>query len=54
MKMDRIALDLGMDMTMDALITRAEQLVKFEADALVDRSTQIYNLQRKVLACLWM
>lgn len=48
MKMDRISLDLGIDMTVDALIARAEQLVKLERDALADRSTQIYNLQRKV------
>lgn len=50
MKMDRISLDLGMDMTVDALIARAQQLVKLERDALADRSTQIYNLQRKVKA----
>ena len=48
MKMDRISLDLGMDMTVDALFARAQQLVKLERDALADRSTQIYNLQRKV------
>ena len=48
MKMDRISLDIGMDMTVDALIARAEQLVKLERDALADRSTQIYGLQRKV------
>lgn len=48
MKMDRISIDLGMDMTIDALIVRAEQLVKLEKDAIADRSTHIYNLQRKV------
>ena len=48
MKMDRISIDLGLDMTLDALITRAEQLIKLEADALADRSTHVYNLQRKV------
>ena len=48
MKMDRISIDLGVDMTIDALIARAEQLVKLEKDALADRSTHIYNLQRKV------
>nr|KAG5702123.1 hypothetical protein BaRGS_010389 [Batillaria attramentaria] len=46
--MDRISLDLGLDMTLDALISRAEQLCKLEADALADRSTHVYNLQRKV------
>ncbi|KAL3873318.1 hypothetical protein ACJMK2_036450 [Sinanodonta woodiana] len=48
MKMDRISVDLGFDMTVDALLSRAKQLVKLEADALADRSTHIYNLQRKV------
>lgn len=48
MKMDRISIDLGLDMTLDALISRAEQLMKLEADALADRSTHVYNLQRKV------
>ncbi|XP_025105886.1 coiled-coil domain-containing protein 170-like [Pomacea canaliculata] len=48
MKMDRISLDMGLDMTMDSLTARAEQLVRLEADALADRSTHVYNLQRKV------
>ena len=47
MKMDRISLDLGLDMTMDALIARAEQLVRLENDALAGRSSQVYSLQRK-------
>lgn len=48
MKMDRISIDLGLDMTIDALISRAEQLVKLEQNTIVDKSTHIYNLQRKV------
>ncbi|CAL1527506.1 unnamed protein product [Lymnaea stagnalis] len=48
MKMDRISLDLGLDLTMDALVARAEQLMKLEADALADKSTHVYNLQRKL------
>ncbi|KAL5009306.1 hypothetical protein ScPMuIL_014887 [Solemya velum] len=48
MKMDRIATDLGLDMTADALVSRAEQLVRHEASALSDKSTHVYNLQRKV------
>ena len=51
MKMDRISLDLGLDLTMDALVSRAEQLVKLEMDALADKSTHVYNLQRKVSHC---
>ncbi|KAK3799203.1 hypothetical protein RRG08_054331 [Elysia crispata] len=50
MKMDRISLDLGLDLTMDALVARAQQLVKLEMDALADKSTHVYNLQRKVKA----
>ncbi|KAH9514836.1 hypothetical protein Btru_023757 [Bulinus truncatus] len=50
MKMDRISLDLGLDLTMDALISRAEQLMKLEADALADKSSHVYSLQRKVKA----
>ena len=48
MKMDRISLDLGLDLTMDALVARAEQLVKLEAGTLAEKSTHVYNLQRKV------
>ena len=48
MKMDRISIDLGLDLTIDALISRAEQLVKLEQDTIADKSTHIYNLQRKV------
>lgn len=48
MKMDRISLDLGLDMTLDALVSRAEQLAKLEGDAVADRTTHVYNLQRKV------
>ncbi|CAG5130218.1 unnamed protein product [Candidula unifasciata] len=50
MKMDRISLDLGLDLTMDALIARAEQLMKLEADALANKSSHVYNLQRKLKA----
>ncbi|XP_013067200.2 coiled-coil domain-containing protein 170-like [Biomphalaria glabrata] len=50
MKMDRISLDLGLDLTMDALIARAEQLMKLEADALADKTSHVYNLQRKIKA----
>ncbi|XP_013406676.1 coiled-coil domain-containing protein 170 [Lingula anatina] len=48
MKMDRISSEIGFDMNGETLLTRAEQLVKLEADALADRSTHIYNLQRKI------
>lgn len=48
MKMDRISAEVGFDMNGDALIARAAQLAKLEADALADRNTHIYNLQRKI------
>ncbi|XP_069117841.1 coiled-coil domain-containing protein 170-like [Argopecten irradians] len=48
MKMERISVDLGLDMTIEALMARADQLVKMEKDALIDKSTHIYNLQRKI------
>ena len=48
LKMDRISCDIGYDLTIEAIIARAEQLVKMEADTIADKSTHIYNLQRKV------
>ena len=50
LKLDVIAGDIGFDLSMDAIIGRAEQLVKMEGDALSERQTHIYNLQRKVKA----
>lgn len=48
MKMNRISAEIGFDMTGEAILARAEQLAKLEADALADRNTHIYNLQRKI------
>ena len=48
MKMDRINAEVGYDMTGETLLARAAQLAKLEADALADRNTHIYNLQRKI------
>ncbi|KAF6021904.1 CCDC170 [Bugula neritina] len=48
MKMDRISAEVGFDMTGETLLARAAQLAKLEADALADRNTHIYNLQRKI------
>lgn len=50
MKMDRISLDLGLDLTMDALVARAEQLIKLETNCLAEKSSHVYNLQRKLKA----
>ncbi|KAI8484327.1 PREDICTED: coiled-coil domain-containing protein 170-like isoform X3 [Branchiostoma belcheri] len=48
MKLDEIALDVGFDLNGDALVARAQQLVNMEGDSLKDRTTHVYNLQRKV------
>ncbi|EDO48576.1 predicted protein [Nematostella vectensis] len=48
MKLDEIADDVGFDVNGEALVARAEQLVKLETDALDDRKTTIYNLQRRL------
>lgn len=50
MKMDQINFDVGLDMATEALMSRAEQLVRQESDALAGKSTHLYNLQRKVKA----
>ncbi len=48
LNIESIALDVGFDMTIETLISRAEQLSKAEFDFNQDRKTLIYNLQRKV------
>jgi len=48
MKMDEIVADLGYDFNTDVLVARAHQLAKLESDALVEKTTSNYNLQRKV------
>ncbi|KAK3698829.1 hypothetical protein QZH41_016033 [Actinostola sp. cb2023] len=48
MKLDEIATDVGFDVNGEALVARAGQLVKLETDALDDRKTTIYNLQRRL------
>ena len=48
MKLETIALDLGFDLNGDAIIARAEQLVRNEGDGLADKTTHVYSLQRKL------
>ena len=48
MCMDPISADIGIDMASEAVVGRARQLISLEADALQDRKTTIYNLQRKL------
>lgn len=48
LKMDPIAADMGLDSATDAILSRIQQVIGKETDALVDRKTHIYNLQRKI------
>lgn len=48
LKIDAISADMGMDMNIEIIIARAEQLVKMESESIQDKQTNIYNLQRKV------
>lgn len=48
LKVSEISADVGLDMNVDLILSRAEQLVKLEADAIADKQTNIYNLQRKI------
>eukprot|EP00064_Thunnus_orientalis_P009757 superscaffoldBa00001260_g9783 len=48
MKVDSIAVDLGFDMRLKLILSRAEQLVKHEGTALVESKTLTYSLQRKL------
>ncbi|XP_032072852.1 coiled-coil domain-containing protein 170 isoform X1 [Thamnophis elegans] len=50
MDLDRIAVEVGFDMRLDAVLARAEQLNKLERDTLTDNKIMLRNLQRKVKA----
>ncbi|XP_058025442.1 coiled-coil domain-containing protein 170 isoform X2 [Ahaetulla prasina] len=50
MDLDRIAIEIGFDMRLDAVLARAEQLIKLERDTLTDNKIMVRNLQRKVKA----
>lgn len=50
LKINEISADVGLDMNVDLLLARAEQLVKMENDNIQDKQTNIYNLQRKIKA----
>ena len=52
MKMEEVAADLGYDFNTEVLIARAHQLAKLESDALVEKTSANYNLQRKVKCIL--
>ncbi len=46
MKMDAIVKDLGVELNGDALLARAEQLIKLEDQTYGKRSTQVQQLMR--------
>ncbi|AWP16193.1 putative coiled-coil domain-containing protein 170 [Scophthalmus maximus] len=48
MMVDSIALDLGFDMRLKLILSRAEQLAKKEGTALVESKSLTYSLQRKL------
>lgn len=48
LKINEISADLGLDMNVDLIVARLEQLIKMESESLTDKQTNIYNLQRKV------
>ncbi|KAK2879109.1 hypothetical protein Q8A67_019900 [Cirrhinus molitorella] len=48
LKVDHVAADLGFDMRLEAILTRAEQLSRQEGTTLLETKTQIYSLQRKL------
>ncbi|XP_074165640.1 coiled-coil domain-containing protein 170 [Sminthopsis crassicaudata] len=50
MKLDQVAAELGFDMRLDAVLARAEQLVRLESNAVIENKTMAHSLQRKLKA----
>ncbi|XP_076013549.1 coiled-coil domain-containing protein 170 [Genypterus blacodes] len=48
LKVDSIAVDVGFDMRLNLILSRAEQLIKQEGASLVENKTLTYSLQRKL------
>ncbi|XP_050450535.1 coiled-coil domain-containing protein 170 isoform X1 [Cataglyphis hispanica] len=48
MQMDEISQEVGLDLLTDSLLVRAEQLARLETDKLVDKTSVVYQLQRRV------
>ncbi|KAM6280826.1 coiled-coil domain-containing protein 170-like isoform 3-T3 [Porphyrio hochstetteri] len=48
MKLDILAAEMGFDMNADAILARAEQLVKLEGDAVIENKAMAYSLRRKL------
>ncbi|XP_051868240.1 coiled-coil domain-containing protein 170 [Pristis pectinata] len=50
MKLDQMTSEVGFDMQLDAILARADQLVKMESEAIVENKTLTYSLRRKLKA----
>ncbi|XP_059504800.1 coiled-coil domain-containing protein 170 isoform X1 [Stegostoma tigrinum] len=50
MKLERVTAEIGFDMQLDAILARADQLVKMENEAIIENKTVVYNLKRKLKA----
>ncbi|XP_069788422.1 coiled-coil domain-containing protein 170 isoform X2 [Narcine bancroftii] len=50
MKLVQMTSEIGFDMKLDAILARADQLVKMESEAIVENKTLTYNLRRKLKA----
>ncbi|XP_075780557.1 coiled-coil domain-containing protein 170 isoform X2 [Pelodiscus sinensis] len=50
MNLNSVAAEIGFDISLDAILARAEQLIKLESDAVIENKTMAYNLQRKLKA----
>ncbi|XP_020291933.1 coiled-coil domain-containing protein 170 isoform X2 [Pseudomyrmex gracilis] len=48
MQMDEISQEVGIDLQTESLLVRAEQLARLETDKLVDKTSVVYQLQRRV------
>ncbi|XP_043271010.1 coiled-coil domain-containing protein 170 isoform X2 [Venturia canescens] len=48
MQMDEISREIGLDLQTEALLVRAEQLARLETDKIVDKTSVVYQLQRRV------
>ncbi|XP_006611826.1 coiled-coil domain-containing protein 170 [Apis dorsata] len=48
MQMDEITEEMGIDLQTESLLVRAEQLARLESDKLVDKTSVVYQLQRRV------
>nr|KAF7438528.1 hypothetical protein H0235_000919 [Vespula pensylvanica] len=48
MQMEEISEDIGIELQTESLLVRAEQLARLETDKLVDKTSVVYQLQRRV------